>query len=179
MKLHPTLLLPLALLLCQCNPGPGPAKGEHDDRVDLVAPPPPPHGFVVDVQLSPAAKAQLDALGEKVEISAWYYGLPNAAGKKVIPPDSDGQFDLGNRDVVLNPGERNTLIRGDALDESKLKYIDGEPLVLVNVYTARKVAKDNLLDCGIFEDKVTKAQAAPIPIACKLIYPDPKQNNAQ
>ncbi len=42
--------------------------------------------------------------------------------------------------------------------------------VLINVYTARKTTQDNLIDCGIFEDTLAKAQASqPIPIACKMI----------
>lgn len=177
MKLHPSLLLPLALLLSQCDRGPGPAKGEHGDPVDLVAPPPPPNSFTVDVQLSPAARARLDRLGEKVEIKAMYYGLPNAAGKPKA--DEDGQIDLGSRTMDIDPGQRDMMIRGDALASGRLNLVDGEPKVLINVYTARKVAQDNLLDCGIFEDTIAKAQEKPIAIACKLIYPDPEQGNAQ
>ena len=176
-------LAPLALLLCQCDPGPGTAKGEHGDRVDLVAPPPPPpvadtpYAFDIALTLTPAAKAKLERLHEKIGVSAWYSGLPNAAGKPKA--EEDGQVEFGADEPVVEPETRLVHISGGGLDTGRLKYIAGDPLVLINVYSARKAAADNLLECTIFEDTIKKAQAAPVAIGCKLIEPDPEQGHAQ
>ncbi len=177
------ILLPLALLLCQCGPGPGPAKGEHGDRVDLVAPPPPPpmadtpYAFDIALTLTPAAKTKLERLHEKIGVSAWYSGLPNAAGKPKA--EEDGQVEFGADEPVLEPDTSLVHIPGGGLDTSRLKYIKGDPLVLINVYSARKAAADNLLECTIFEDTIRKAQTAPVAIGCKLIEPDREQGGAQ
>lgn len=164
------------LLLCQCSPKPAPPPVK---PVDMKAPPAAvePYGFDIALTLSPAAKAKLDRMHEKVQVSAWYSGLPNAASK--ARAEEDGQIQIGADEPVIEPGTATVHIPGTGLDTSKLQYLDGEPLVLINVYTARKVAEDNLLDCTIFEDTIKKAQAAPVPITCKLIEPDPRQGGAQ
>ncbi len=41
--------------------------------------------------------------------------------------------------------------------------------MLVNVFSGRHSSPDNLLDCDFFQDKITVAARAPIPIHCKLI----------
>ena len=54
------------------------------------------------------------------------------------------------------------------VSEGKMRKIKGRPELLINVYSSRKVFKDNLLDCDIFQDDPHKA-AAGIAITCKLI----------
>ena len=55
-------------------------------------------------------------------------------------------------------------------DRSRLAYIEGGKLqVLINVYSGRRSSRDNLIDCGIFEDSIDVAARAPIKISCKLI----------
>ncbi len=180
-------ILPAAalLLLTQCDPGPGPAKGEHSDKVDLIKPvdmkaPPAslePYAFDIALTLSPAAAAKLARIHEKVEVAAMYSGAPRTP--KSTMADDDGQVDLGADRPQFEPVSATVHIPGTGLKTANLQDINGDPIVLVNVYTARKADKDNLLDCGIFEDTIRKAQAQPVQIACKLIYPDPKQGNQQ
>ncbi len=168
-------LLPLALL-CACQRKPATPLVA---PIDMKAPPAPvePYGFDIALSLSPAAKAKLERIHEKIEAGAYYYGMPNAEGKKHA--DEEGQIDLGSDKPQADPDATTIHVSGASFDTAKLSELDGDPLVLVNVYTARKAAKDNLLDCGIFEDTVRKAKVAPVNIACKLIYPDPKQGGAQ
>lgn len=174
-KIVAAALLPL-LLLCACQRKPAPPPVA---PVDMKTPPAPvePYGFDIALTLSPAARAKLERIHEKVEVAAMYSGLPTETGQSKA--DDVGQVDLGADRVQVEPAATTVHVSGAGLDKAKLQYVNGDPLVLVNIYTARKAAKDNLLDCGIFEDTVKKAQAAPVAISCKLIYPDPKQGGAQ
>jgi hypothetical protein len=124
------------------------------------------YGFKVQVTLSPKAAALLTQKHESITVSAMYEGFPTPAGKKHA--DDMGQVGLGDENVTI-PGTNGTaLITGSKVDAKALPWVI-KPQVLINVVSARHSDPDNLLDCGIFEDDVTKAQARPIQIACKVI----------
>ena len=56
------------------------------------------------------------------------------------------------------------------LNEALLDYFhDRKPEVLINVFSGRRSSKDNLLDCGIFEDNVYLAVKQGVSINCELI----------
>ena len=124
-----------------------------------------PHAFAVDVVLTPAAAARLQALHEKVSVIAAYSGRP-APGVQATP---DGQVDLGSETVELSPTQSHAAFMGTVVDGSELKTIEGPPRVLINVVSARHAAPDNLLDCNIFEDDIAVAQAKTPRITCDLI----------
>ena len=130
-----------------------------------AAPAPGVYAFTVEVVLTPAAAARLQALHEKVAVIADYSGLP-APGVQATP---DGQVDLGSETVELAPTEGRAAFTAAAIDGGDLKTIAGKPRVLINVVSARHAAPDNLLDCGIFEDDITVAQAKTPRITCDLI----------
>jgi hypothetical protein len=125
-------------------------------------------GFVVDVTLSDKAKAKLISSKEALRVFGYYSGTPNQdALKKHLY--EEGEVGLGNFDVEFPIGGSARIdkvtVKRDALAQT-----DGNtPIVLINVVSARKSSKNNLLDCGIFEDRLDKIQAGHIPIACKLI----------
>lgn len=124
--------------------------------------------FKVQVTLSAQAQARLAKLKEAITVSAMYSGAPNKAGAKIA---MEGEIDLGNEEITKTPA-------GAALDfdfvgkgykAGDLKYVAGKPRLLINVYSARRVADDNLLDCAIHDGAIDAAGAKPIAIACKLI----------
>ncbi len=126
---------------------------------------PGPHAFSVDVVLSPAAGRKLSSLHETVAVAAYFSGLPTPG----VQASADGQVDLGSETVELTPSQTRAAFTGAAVDGSDLKTITGKPHVLINVFSARHVASDNLLDCSIFEDDIAVAQARPPRITCDLI----------
>jgi hypothetical protein len=126
-----------------------------------------PRAFTVEVALTPAAAAKLSALHEKVAVAAYYSGAP-APGAQA---DQDGQVDLGSEKVEFTPPQGQVSFSGAVIDEGDLKTIAGPPRVLINVFSARHVASDNLLDCGTFEDTIATAQAHTPHITCDLIKP--------
>lgn len=125
--------------------------------------------FNLVLGLSPAAVKKLTAMGEAITVSAMYEGEPNKAGeKKAI----EGVIPLGEENLERKPvaaGDRMTFV-GKGFKTADLKWVKpGGARVLINVYSARKVADDNLLDCAIYEGTLAEAAAKPVLISCKLI----------
>jgi hypothetical protein len=124
-------------------------------------------GFTVAVSLSPKAAATLKARGEGIVVAAMYSGEPIPA--KASKADEMGMIDLGEEDVTIPGANGRAVITGAKVIGAHVGWVKA-PGVLINVYSARKTSQDNLLDCGIFEDTVAKAQATqPIAITCKMI----------
>ncbi len=72
--------------------------------------------------------------------------------------------DLGSEQVVIAGANGTATITGGKVIARALAWVV-KPQVLINVYTARKADPNNLLDCGIFQDDVAKARAAPVQVA--------------
>lgn len=158
MKLIPALIP--VLLLAACG-GETPAASAPEEPAAAKG-----GSYKVQLTFTPGAQAKLRDLGEKVTIANMFYGTP----KDAAAAGDDGQFQLGEvmRDVA--PQNQIVTIAEPTLD--KVSEIDGKPMLLINVYSARQKAPDNLLNCGIFDDTLAKAEALPIQIECDLIEPE-------
>ena len=127
-----------------------------------------PYGFVVEVSLSPKAKARLARLHETITVSASYYGDPAAGAMKHA--DEVGQIDLGRARVEIPGAGGRAVIPGASVRRPRLAWLaTTAPEVNVNVFSSRRSGPDNLLDCAFFQDTVTVARKAPVKLACKLI----------
>ncbi|MCO5055358.1 hypothetical protein [Thermomonas sp.] len=127
-----------------------------------------PYAFSVDITLSPPAAQQLSRHRETIKLAAFYYGLP----KPGLPEGIDnemGQVFLGETELEIPGADGRAHFDGKGVQTSRLRYIEGEPQINLNVYSGRRSSEDNLLDCDFFEDAVRVAHAAPLKIHCKLI----------
>ncbi|ESQ75514.1 hypothetical protein [Asticcacaulis sp. AC402] len=122
-------------------------------------------GFDIALTFSPAARAKLGEIKEKVNVAAMYWGEPTDKAASIA--DEMGQIDLGRDDVMVEPADQTVHVAGTGLKTASLADITSTPYVLVNIYTARTVNPDNLLDCGFFEGPISPATTAAI--HCKLI----------
>lgn len=123
--------------------------------------------FDVALKLSPAALSKLAGMGEQVTVSAMYAGEPTRAGeKKAI----EGEINLGEENVTRKPVAADTYaFVGKGFKTADLKWVKPRAArLLINVYSARKVSDDNLLDCDIYDGLLADVPK-PLPIACKLI----------
>lgn len=119
--------------------------------------------YTVTVSLSAAAAGKLSSSGEMVHVAAMYFGQARPG----VMGDEMGEIHFTKQDADIRAPGVATL-GGITLAADKLRKIKGRPELLINVYSSRKVFKDNLLDCNIFQDDPRKA-AAGIAITCKLI----------
>src|SRR5689334_15479018 len=163
MKLIPALI-PLALLLAACGEESRSAGASEETAAKAAS-------YKVRVTFTPGAEEKLRTLGEKVTIANMFYGLPRD-GAPASASDDSGQVQLGEVMRDIAPQDQIVTIAEPTLDAAKLAHIEGKPMLLINVYSARQKAPDNLLNCGIFDDGLAKAEAAPIEIECDLIEPE-------
>ncbi len=131
-----------------------------------------PHGgdrydFVVQVSLSPKAKAKLAKLHETITVSASYYGDPSPGAMKHA--DEVGQINLGRANVEIPGAGGTAVIPNASVRRERLAWLATPPEVNVNVFSSRHSGPDNLLDCAFFQDAVTVARKTPVNLACKLI----------
>lgn len=120
--------------------------------------------YVVQLTLSPRAAEKLSTAGETVRVSASYYGTA-APG---VAAGDDGEIALANEVLDLPSGVNAANLGGITIAESDIrKTAEGRPMLLINVYTSRKVFQDNLLNCGIYQGDA--ALAGQVEINCKLI----------
>ncbi|UMY16128.1 hypothetical protein MMB17_15540 [Methylobacterium organophilum] len=135
-----------------------------------------PHGFTVQVSLSPKALKKLTDLSESVTVSSFYYyeraRKPTRAEIKRAQADGQepGAYEIAGDTVTIPAAGGLAEMPGFGVNAADATSIDENPIkVNINVYSARKAAPDNLLDCDLFSDTVTAARAKPISITCRLI----------
>ncbi|SDO45277.1 YARHG domain-containing protein [Filomicrobium insigne] len=119
--------------------------------------------YTVEITLSPKADERLRTSGETIRVWALYYGEA-AAGVK---GDEMGEVQLTSETVDIKPGEAAHLGGMRVANEDLKKIVGQRPMLLINVYTSRKVFSDNILDCGIYQDEAAKA--GNVALSCKLI----------
>lgn len=116
------------------------------------------------IRFDPAAAQALAARGERVVVAGYFYGDPAPGATEA--PDEMGLINLGTEEVTIRPKEAR-LTLGASLSNAPLDQVV-EPMVNVNVYSARWTHEDNLLDCGLVDGPVA-AMTAPQEVFCKLL----------
>jgi hypothetical protein len=160
--MKPVLASTLFFALLACSPAPP------DGSPTAETAPPSPYAFDVQLTFTPRAADKLKTSNERVIVAGMYWGAPAAAAAATA--DEMGQIPLGEDFVEVAP--ENAVIRVPAANfaPEQLPNVEGDPQVLVNVYSARKTHEDNLLNCGIYEGPVAMAQKQPVDIRCDLIF---------
>jgi hypothetical protein len=123
--------------------------------------------FAVTVKLSETAQMKLQALHESVLVIAYFDGDP-LHGK--------GKYNAPMRGVVLGNDEKLVDANNVAtFSDTKISQGDWDNLsgkdyyVTINVVSARKSSKDNLLDCGVPSDRMSIFAGKLTQVSCRLI----------
>ena len=158
--------------LAACGQGDGPAGPEGDAAAEASAAAEAAaasYSYEVRLVLSPDAAQRLAGLGEEVTISADYYGLAREGSAAAKAAEAHGEVMLAQEQVSIEPVDQLVRIVSPLIEPKAMKDVDGEAMLLVNVYTSRKVAADNLINCGIYDGSLAVATVRPILIECGLI----------
>lgn len=175
-----TLTLLAMLVACQREPAPTPAQASPVDAPTTKAAAAPASGqgnaFAVEITLSPAARERLTNQSESVIVGADYFGYPTAQAQARHVPGSENPWLTLHRAQVELEGDQldgtpTAKFPAVTFDAKQLAWTDAPdaPQVNVNVYSGRRSAPDNLLDCQMFQDALTTAARAPIRLSCGLI----------
>ena len=123
-------------------------------------------GFDIKVRFDDRTTLTLAQIGERVVVSAFYFGDPSAKG--AAHADEMGQIWLGNEDVEIDSLDQTVHLKA-ALDAKGLGWIKGPPRVNINIFSARHADPNNLLNCEIFEDDIAVAQARTPVLRCVML----------
>lgn len=158
MKLFKTLaILPLALMLSQCDQKPA-ATG------------PSPYAFDVKLEITPEAAALMKARQSHFVVAAFYFGRPKPETRAQANPQ--GRIKLGYEQIGLAQGATSAHLSATTVDTSLLSAINGEPQVIVNIFSAGEVgARDDLVRCKTYFGIISTARAQTPVLACDLNKP--------
>ena len=67
------------------------------------------------------------------------------------------------------PGAGEIDLTEDVIDKSRLKLTIGQPQIMINVTSAKKKSRENLLSCAFYWETLKVAGKAPVVIPCKLL----------
>jgi hypothetical protein len=147
-------LIPLALLLSASLFSPANAA-----TAALFAP------FKVEITLTDKAAEKLKSSGDMLEIDAYYLGTPRAGD--TTPVNDNGDIELGQDSKTIS-GPATVTIGNSEYDGSLLEHlIDREAHLLINVNSSTQ--EENILECDIFENKLSVAVKDLVKLNCKLI----------
>jgi hypothetical protein len=119
----------------------------------------------IDLTFSDKALTELTTRGEGVVIATYWMGdpIPGATQKT----NEIGTILLMSEDLTLHPGPARVVV-GSNLSATPMDQVT-VPYMNVNVASARWTDENNLLDCDVLDDVVTKLAATSQKIHCKLI----------
>ena len=126
-----------------------------------------PH-FGIAVKLSPKATERLRILHESVKVLALFDGDPLPGQGKYNPPNCD--VFLGSDEKLVDSSEvaRFDHTRVPLIDWNRLS--DKNYFVTINVFSARKVVSNNLLDCADpIDRRIETFRDRTIDVQCWLI----------
>lgn len=124
----------------------------------------------VNVSLSPKAEAQLASTGETIVVEAVYAGDP-APGVSV-ETNEFGLVDMGKAQKELKAGGV-VKFEEDVIAKAMLPKVTGQPQIMLNVRSGKKVSPTNILACAFYWDSVKVASAKTVDIPCKLLSEAP------
>jgi hypothetical protein len=123
--------------------------------------------FAIAVKLSEQAEKRLRSIGESMLVMAYFDGDALPGQGKYNPPNRD--VFLGNDEKLV---DRNNVAR---FDDSTIPLSDWNRLsdknyfVTINTVSARKAAKNNLLDCTDPINRIESLKDKTIEVQCSLI----------
>jgi hypothetical protein len=116
------------------------------------------------LEFDPAATAALTAAGEKVVVSAWFYGPP---ASKWIGADEMGLTTVRLEEITVDPVDQ-TVQLGEHISAIAMDWV-AKPFLNVNVYSARQSSSDNILDCGMIDEPLGRVRQRDAVISCTLL----------
>lgn len=149
-------LLMLGLMAPACGPS-----------CDTKPSPTPAPSFQVGVELTPEAEAQIARERYAIGVTAFFYGFPTRAARRCA--NEMGEISLGTDKQIL-PGAGVAVFSRSQYDGAKLRLLkNGDVRLLINVYSTGPNDPDNLLNCDIFEDRLSRAVNEGVRICCRPI----------
>ena len=126
--------------------------------------------FEIEIILSKKADQKLKAGKETIIVKAFFSGIPKDTTLKEYKEDGEigivfPEIELSNTRIAKFQGIRFSRKIYDALADKDIS-------LLINVYSGRRSTSDNLLNCDILSEKISKVKGKRFTLHGKLIYGD-------
>lgn len=121
--------------------------------------------ITLQITFDPAAAEKISEAGEKVVVSAYYFGEP--ADGNTLPVDNMGQVVLTEEAFIIDPADQEVVL-GAALAEAPVEAVT-RPQLNVNILGAGQGSAPISLWCGIIDAFVDEADGKTFPITCQLM----------
>lgn len=121
--------------------------------------------ITLQITFAPAATAKLTEIGEKVTVSAYYFGEPS--DENTLPLDNMGQVVLAEENFTIEPTDQEVVV-GAALADAPVNAVTQTQLN-VNIFGAGQGSMPVTLWCGIIDTFVAEADGKTFPIRCQLM----------
>jgi hypothetical protein len=123
--------------------------------------------FSISVKLSAAAEKRLQHLHEAVLVIAYFDGDPLPGQGKYNPPFRD--VFLGSDSNLVDAHDTATFDRTRIPQSDWDRLSNKDYFVTINVVSARRASKNNLLHCGAPEDRISTFAGKATNVLCRLI----------
>jgi hypothetical protein len=123
--------------------------------------------FSIAVTLSSKAKAKLQSLHETIKVLAMFDGDPLPGQGKDRAP-MRGVY-LGSKEVLVDANNNASFSNLKVKQSDWNRLADKDYYVTINVYSARRTYKNNLLDCGFLERHLSAFAGKSTAVHCWLI----------
>ena len=126
--------------------------------------------FTIDVDLSDKARKKLKADSETIIVAAYFSGTPTDTTSEAYRKEGDyfvatSKQELQNGHIATFDNVRFAKTRYDSLADKDIQ-------VLINVYSGRRSTGDNLLECDILQEPMSRVKGNRFVLKGKLIYGD-------
>ena len=156
-------LVILSGFIVNCSTSKVQDRTTHDAADTTIAVP----EFSIAVKLSETAQRKLQATHEPVLVIAYFDGVPLPGKEKYNAPMRD--VFLGNVEKLVDTNNVATF-SDTKISQSRWNDLsDKDFYVTINVVSARKSSKDNLLDCADPEERVSTFAGKTTQVSCRLI----------
>jgi hypothetical protein len=123
--------------------------------------------FAVAVSLSKSAEARLRSINEAIAVAAFFDGDGEAErGKSTAPFRA---VFLGNEQQIVMPGSAATFSGRRIAARAWKRLSDKNYYVTLNVGSARRAAKENILDCEVPEYRIEDIKGKIVNVHCSLM----------
>lgn len=128
-------------------------------------------GFTIQLQLSRQATAALAGNHETVIVHAWFNGQPKDTSTAEY--HESGEMFLCEKKTELDTA-RTVVIDGLKISKKQFDALSDKDIsVLVNVYSGRRAGPDNILNCDIIAEKMSRLKGQTVMLEGKLIAEAP------
>lgn len=154
-----------ALILCSAStPGLKSRKSKEYGTADMTVPVP---RFSIAVKLSERALQRLQSLHESVRVIAYFDGDPLPGQGRDNAPFRD--VFLGNDERLADDQNVATFETTKVSQSNWNRLANRDYFVTINVVSARKATKSNLIWCGAPEDRLSTFEGKTTDVSCRLI----------